>query len=117
MKKAYRIKKEREFQHVYHHAQTYANRQLVLYVYPKPEQAHFRGGLSGGKTEEVAARYKKRHTFRLKGVEFSLKSGNFSRKLVDFFHLLGGWGVGVCFFFLCLFLKYFVYRFNNAIFV
>ena len=28
MKKAYRIKKEREFQHVYHHAQTYANRQL-----------------------------------------------------------------------------------------
>ena len=49
MKKAYRIKKEREFQHVYHHAQTYANRQLVLYVYPKPEQAHFRVGLSVGK--------------------------------------------------------------------
>jgi len=48
------------------------------------------GGLSGGKTEEVAARYKKRHTFRLKGVAFSLKSGNFSRKTVDFFHLLGG---------------------------
>ena len=42
------------------------------------------------KTEEVAARYKKRHTFRLKGVAFSLKSGNFSRKTVDFFHLLGG---------------------------
>lgn len=36
MKKAYRIKKEREFQHVYHHARDfYANRQLVLYVYPK----------------------------------------------------------------------------------
>ena len=33
---------------------------------------------------------KKRHTFRLKGVAFSLKSGNFSRKPVDFFHLLGG---------------------------
>ena len=49
MKKAYRIKKAREFQHVYHHAQTYANRQLVLYVYPKPEQAHFRVGLSVGK--------------------------------------------------------------------
>ena len=44
MKKAYRIKKEREFQHVYHHAQTYANRQLVLYVYPNPEPVHFRVG-------------------------------------------------------------------------
>ena len=47
-------------------------------------------GLSGGKMEEVEARYKNRHTFRLKGVAFSLKSGNFSRKTVDFFHLLGG---------------------------
>lgn len=49
VKKAYRIKKETEFQHVYRHAETFANRQLVLYVYPKVEQAHFRVGLSVGK--------------------------------------------------------------------
>ena len=49
MKKEYRIKKEKEFQYVYHHAETFANRQLVLYVYPKPGQAHFRFGLSVGK--------------------------------------------------------------------
>lgn len=49
MKKAYRVKKEKEFQRVFHHGQSVANRQLVLYTYPKPDQAHFRVGLSVGK--------------------------------------------------------------------
>lgn len=49
MRKAYRIKKEKEFQYVFHHGKSVANRQLVLYVYPKPEQVHFRVGLSVGK--------------------------------------------------------------------
>lgn len=49
MKKIYRVKKESEFQCVFKNGQSIANRQLVLYVYPKPEQVHFRVGLSVGK--------------------------------------------------------------------
>lgn len=49
MKKEYRIKKEKEFQYVFQNGQNVANRQLVLYIYPKPEQSHFRVGLSVGK--------------------------------------------------------------------
>lgn len=49
MKKAYRIKKESEFQTAFKKGKSFANRQLVLYVYPKPEQVHFRIGLSVGK--------------------------------------------------------------------
>lgn len=49
MKKEYRVKKESEFQKVFHQGVSKANRQLVLYVYPKPGQAHFRVGLSVGK--------------------------------------------------------------------
>ena len=73
MKKAYRIKKEAEFQRVYHNAQTYANRQLVLYVYPKPEQAHFRIGLSVGKrignavTRNQVKRYLRQALHELEG--------------------------------------------------
>ncbi|MCW6653718.1 ribonuclease P protein component [Aerococcaceae bacterium NML191292] len=49
MKKTYRIKKESEFQAAFKKGKSFANRQLVLYVYPKPEQVHFRVGLSVGK--------------------------------------------------------------------
>ena len=49
MRKEYRVKKEYEFQRVFREGESVANRQLVLYVYPKPEQAHFRVGLSVGK--------------------------------------------------------------------
>lgn len=49
MRKEYRVKKESEFQRVFHKGESKANRQLVLYVYPKPEQTHFRAGLSVGK--------------------------------------------------------------------
>lgn len=49
MKKKYRVKSEKEFQRVFHNGTSVANRQLVLYVYPKPGQVHFRVGLSVGK--------------------------------------------------------------------
>ena len=49
MRKEYRVKKEYEFQRAFREGESVANRQLVLYVYPKPEQAHFRVGLSVGK--------------------------------------------------------------------
>ncbi len=49
MKKAYRIKKNKEFQQVFQHGQSFANRQLVLYYLRKKDQAHFRIGLSVSK--------------------------------------------------------------------
>jgi len=49
MKKEYRIKKNEEFQQVFKHGKSFANRQLVIYYVKKPGQHHFRVGLSVGK--------------------------------------------------------------------
>lgn len=49
MKKAYRIKKNEEFQYIFKHGKSFANRQLVIYYIKKPGQKHFRIGLSVGK--------------------------------------------------------------------
>lgn len=49
LKKTYRVKKEVDFQRVFHHGKSKANRQLVVYTYPKPGQPHFRVGFSVGK--------------------------------------------------------------------
>lgn len=49
MKKAYRVKKEADFQRVFHQGKSMANRQFVIYTLPKEGQAHFRVGLSVGK--------------------------------------------------------------------
>ena len=49
MKKSYRVKKETEFQTVFFNKQSYANRKFVVYVLDKPEQHHFRIGISVGK--------------------------------------------------------------------
>ncbi|WP_125710378.1 ribonuclease P protein component [Companilactobacillus zhongbaensis] len=49
MRKSYRIKKENEYQYVYSKGQSFANRNFVLYKIEKPEQKHFRVGLSVGK--------------------------------------------------------------------
>ncbi|TVP92935.1 ribonuclease P protein component [Alkalibacterium sp.] len=49
MKKAYRVKKEADFQKVFHQGKSMANRQFVIYALPKEGQAHFRVGLSVGK--------------------------------------------------------------------
>lgn len=49
MKKAYRIKDNKEFQYVFKKGKSFANRQLVVYHINKPVQGHFRIGLSVGK--------------------------------------------------------------------
>jgi len=48
MKKEFRIKNNKEFQLVFKKGESYANRQLVIYFLEKPEQEHFRIGLSVG---------------------------------------------------------------------
>lgn len=49
MRKSYRVKKESEFQEVFTKGQSCANRQFVVYRLDKPNQPHFRVGLSVGK--------------------------------------------------------------------
>ncbi|MBO0419323.1 ribonuclease P protein component [Vagococcus fluvialis] len=49
MKKSYRIKKEKEFQKIIYHKDSYANRNFVVYILPAEENTHFRVGLSVGK--------------------------------------------------------------------
>lgn len=48
MRKAYRVKSEKDFQKVFHHGESKANRQFVVYKLPKEEQKHFRVGISVG---------------------------------------------------------------------
>lgn len=48
MKKAFRIKDNKQFQEVFKEGKSFANRQLVIYFLEKPEQKHFRIGLSVG---------------------------------------------------------------------
>jgi len=49
MKKSYRVKSERDFQKVFLTGNSCANRNFVLYKLEKPEQKHFRVGISVGK--------------------------------------------------------------------
>ncbi|WP_373470695.1 ribonuclease P protein component [Carnobacterium alterfunditum] len=49
MRKTYRVKKEAEFQKVFHNGRSTANRQFVIYVLDKKDQPHFRVGISVGK--------------------------------------------------------------------
>ncbi|MGX7327944.1 ribonuclease P protein component [Enterococcus bulliens] len=49
MRKAYRVKKEQEFQKVFHTGKSFANRKFIVYILDKPNQKHFRVGLSVGK--------------------------------------------------------------------
>lgn len=49
MKKAYRIKKEYEFQKVFQKGHSYANKRFVVYTIERPTNAHFRIGISVGK--------------------------------------------------------------------
>ncbi|MDY0409935.1 ribonuclease P protein component [Virgibacillus soli] len=49
MKKEYRVKDNKDFQTIFKHGKSFANRQLVLYYLHKPNQEHFRIGLSVGK--------------------------------------------------------------------
>jgi len=49
MKKAFRIKKNNDFQDVFKKGKSVANRQFVIYVLKKEGQEHFRIGLSVSK--------------------------------------------------------------------
>ena len=49
MKKSFRVKKDREFQKVFHKGKSTANRQFVIYQYNKEGQSHFRVGISVSK--------------------------------------------------------------------
>src|SRR5690625_329103 len=49
MKKAFRVKDNKEFQSIFKNGKSFANRQLVIYYIKKPGQTHFRVGLSVGK--------------------------------------------------------------------
>lgn len=49
MKKKYRVKKNQEFQDIMLHHNSYANRNLVVYVLENDDQTHYRIGLSVGK--------------------------------------------------------------------
>lgn len=49
MKKAYRIKRNEEFQAIFNAGKSFANRELVIYYVKKTNQTHFRVGLSVGK--------------------------------------------------------------------
>lgn len=49
MKKQFRIKKNKQFQLAFREGKSFANRQLVIYYVERPEQSHFRIGLSVGK--------------------------------------------------------------------
>lgn len=49
MKKAYRIKRNSEFQDILHTGKSFANRELVIYYKEKTGQKHFRIGISVGK--------------------------------------------------------------------
>lgn len=49
LKKAYRIKKNEEFQEIFKNGKSFANRQLVIYYKYRSNQEHFRVGLSVGK--------------------------------------------------------------------
>lgn len=68
LKKAFRIKKESEFQTAFKQGKSFANRQLVLYVYPKPEQVHFRVGLSVGKKNGIAVKRNRIKRYLRQGV-------------------------------------------------
>lgn len=49
MRKDRRVKSERDFQQVFDHGKSMANRQFVVYTLSKSDQDHFRVGISVGK--------------------------------------------------------------------
>lgn len=49
MRESYRVKSEKDFQQVFESGDSVANRAFVIYVVEKPENKHFRVGISVGK--------------------------------------------------------------------
>lgn len=49
MRKSYRVKSEKDFQHIFEAGESVANRAFVIYKIEKTENKHFRVGISVGK--------------------------------------------------------------------
>ncbi|MDR1474011.1 MAG: ribonuclease P protein component [Lactobacillales bacterium] len=49
MRKSYRVKKEKEFQAVFHTGKSYANKRFIIYQLSPRKQPHFRVGISVSK--------------------------------------------------------------------
>jgi ribonuclease P protein component len=49
LRKSYRVKTEKDFQEVFENGKSTANRAFVIYVLAKPNNKHFRVGISVGK--------------------------------------------------------------------
>lgn len=49
MRKSYRVKSEKDFQQVFNESNSVANRAFVIYKLKRPENKHFRVGISVGK--------------------------------------------------------------------
>ncbi|WP_056969345.1 ribonuclease P protein component [Lacticaseibacillus thailandensis] len=74
VRKSYRIKKEDEFQDVFDHGQSVANRNFVIYHIARPDAKHYRVGISVGKkvghfavTRNQIKRYIRQTLLELKG--------------------------------------------------
>lgn len=79
MRKAYRVKSEKDFQQVFQEGESKANRQFVVYTLPKKEQEHFRVGISVGKKIGNAVfrnqvKRRMRHALMELDQEYSLES-------------------------------------------
>ncbi|MFZ3590515.1 ribonuclease P protein component [Bacillus sp. DJP31] len=78
MKKPFRIKKNKDFQEVFGRGKSTANRQFVIYVVNRPEQDHYRVGLSvSKKIGNAVMRNRIKRLIRQVVLEFSdvLRSG------------------------------------------
>ena len=73
MKKSYRIKKESDFQRVFETHNSVANHKFVIYQMQKPNQSHFRVGISVGKKVGNAVWVKRRIRQTLLEVKPELK--------------------------------------------
>lgn len=79
MRKAYRVKSEKDFQTVFQEGNSKANRQFVVYQLPKINQHHFRVGISVGKKIGNAVirnqtKRRIRHALRELDREYSIKN-------------------------------------------
>lgn len=65
MHKTFRLTQNEDFRRVYRHGQSYANRQLVLYVMKQPKNERFRVGISAsGKIGNAVVRNRLRRVIK-----------------------------------------------------
>lgn len=74
MRKSYRVKSEKDFQTVFKHGESIANRAFVIYTLPKEEQIHFRVGISVGKKVDNRAVIRNRIKRYIRATIFEYKN-------------------------------------------